>query len=156
MVNKGLSFYSLPVILSIRKETGSKKNNGIHAWYICCVEALQCQTQMIIHIEAYIGQPKVKSAAAATCRSVNSSIEVVEHEEALRTSNALEIFSKYDIIVDATDNAPTLYDQAFPVLLYLYVHSQMHSVIPGIIGCLQALEAIKIAASVGLWKDASL
>jgi hypothetical protein len=28
--------------------------------------------------------------------------------------------------------------------------------VPGIIGCLQALEAIKIAASVGLWKDASL
>ncbi|MCI01855.1 adenylyltransferase and sulfurtransferase MOCS3-like, partial [Trifolium medium] len=50
--------------------------------------------RQIIHTEAYIGQPKVKSAAAA-CRSVNSSIEVVEHEEALRTSNALEIFSKY-------------------------------------------------------------
>ncbi|KAI5437078.1 hypothetical protein KIW84_023266 [Lathyrus oleraceus] len=41
--------------------------------------------RQIIHTEAYIGQLKVKSAAAA-CRSINSSIEVVEHEEALQNS----------------------------------------------------------------------
>ncbi|KAL5052603.1 hypothetical protein RYX36_033287 [Vicia faba] len=64
--------------------------------------------RQIIHTEAYIGQPKVKFAAAA-CRLINSSIEVVEHEEVSKNSNALEIFSKYDIIVDATDNAPTRY-----------------------------------------------
>ncbi|TKY57329.1 Adenylyltransferase and sulfurtransferase MOCS3 [Spatholobus suberectus] len=64
--------------------------------------------RQVIHTEAYVGKPKVKSAAAA-CRSVNSTIQVVEHEEALQTSNALEILSKYDIIVDATDNAPTRY-----------------------------------------------
>ncbi|KAK2431708.1 adenylyltransferase and sulfurtransferase MOCS3 [Trifolium repens] len=145
--------------------------------------------RQIIHTEAYIGQPKVKSAAAA-CRSVNSSIEVVEHEEALRTSNALEIFSKYDIIVDATDNAPTRYmiSDCCVVLgkplvsgaavglegqLTIYNHNGgpcyrclfptppprtacqscadagVLGVVPGIIGCLQALEAIKIAASVG-------
>ncbi|GAU25054.1 hypothetical protein TSUD_257480 [Trifolium subterraneum] len=145
--------------------------------------------RQIIHTEAYIGQPKVKSAAAA-CRSVNSSIEVVEHQEALRTSNALEIFSKYDIIVDATDNAPTRYmiSDCCVVLgkplvsgaavglegqLTIYNHNGgpcyrclfptppprtacqscadagVLGVVPGIIGCLQALEAIKIAASVG-------
>ncbi|CAJ2633929.1 unnamed protein product [Trifolium pratense] len=145
--------------------------------------------RQIIHTEAYIGQPKVKSAAAA-CRSVNSSIEIVEHEEALRTSNALEIFSKYDIIVDATDNAPTRYmiSDCCVVLgkplvsgaavglegqLTIYNHNGgpcyrclfptppprtacqscadggVLGVVPGIIGCLQALEAIKIAASVG-------
>ncbi|KAL6555515.1 Adenylyltransferase and sulfurtransferase MOCS3 [Orobanche hederae] len=173
--------------------------------------------RQIIHTEAYIGQPKVKSAAAS-CRSVNSSIEVVEHEEALRTSNALEIFSKYDIIVDATDNAPTRYmisdccvvlgkakfnicglkvpgpqmwaqsGLGFPRgnqplvsgaalglegQLSIYNHNGgpcyrclfptppprtacqscadggVLGVVPGIIGCLQALEAIKIAASVG-------
>ncbi|WJX59523.1 Adenylyltransferase and sulfurtransferase MOCS3 [Trifolium repens] len=145
--------------------------------------------RQIIHTEAYIGLPKVKSAAAA-CRSVNSSIEVVEHEEALRNSNALEIFSKYDIIVDATDNAPTRYmiSDCCVVLgkplvsgaavglegqLTIYNHNGgpcyrclfptppprtacqscadagVLGVVPGIIGCLQALEAIKIAASVG-------
>ncbi|KAL5101272.1 hypothetical protein RYX36_005599 [Vicia faba] len=145
--------------------------------------------RQIIHTEAYIGQPKVKSAAAA-CRSINSSIEVVEHEEALKNSNALEIFSKYDIIVDATDNAPTRYliNDCCVVLgkplvsgaavglegqLTIYNHNGgpcfrclfptpppraacqscadggVLGVVPGIIGCLQALEAIKIAASVG-------
>ncbi|XP_058763860.1 adenylyltransferase and sulfurtransferase MOCS3-like [Vicia villosa] len=145
--------------------------------------------RQIIHTEAYIGQPKVKSAAAA-CRSINSSIEVVEHEEALKNSNALEIFSKYDIIVDATDNAPTRYliSDCCVVLgkplvsgaavglegqLTIYNHNGgpcfrclfptpppraacqscadggVLGVVPGIIGCLQALEAIKIAASVG-------
>ncbi|XP_057441127.1 adenylyltransferase and sulfurtransferase MOCS3 [Lotus japonicus] len=145
--------------------------------------------RQIIHTEAYIGQPKVKSAGAA-CRLVNSSIQVVEHEEALRNSNALEIFSKYDIIVDATDNAPTRYmiSDCCVVLgkplvsgaavglegqltVYNYnggpcyrclfptppprtacqscAEAGVLGVVPGIIGCLQALEAIKIAASVG-------
>lgn len=50
--------------------------------------------RQIIHTETFIGRPKVKSAANA-CRSVNSTVEIVEHHEALRTSNALEIFNKY-------------------------------------------------------------
>ncbi|KAK7371993.1 hypothetical protein VNO80_05360 [Phaseolus coccineus] len=145
--------------------------------------------RQVIHTEAYVGKPKVKSAAAA-CRSINSTIEVVEHEEALRTSNALEILSKYDIIVDATDNAPTRYliSDCCVVLgkplvsgaalglegqltVYNYnggpcyrclfplppprtacqscAEGGVLGVVPGIIGCLQALEAIKIAASVG-------
>ncbi|KAJ1392484.1 Ubiquitin-activating enzyme [Sesbania bispinosa] len=145
--------------------------------------------RQIIHTEAFIGQPKVKSAAAA-CRSVNSSIQIVEHEEALRTSNALEILSKYDVIVDATDNAPTRYmiSDCCVVLgkplvsgaalglegqltVYNYNGGPCYrclfptppprtacqscadggvlGVVPGIIGCLEALEAIKIAASVG-------
>ncbi|KAL2316722.1 hypothetical protein Fmac_030598 [Flemingia macrophylla] len=145
--------------------------------------------RQVIHTEAYVGKPKVKSAAAA-CRSINSTIQVVEHQEALRTSNALEILSKYDIIVDATDNAPTRYmiSDCCVVLgkplvsgaalglegqltVYNYNGGPCYrclfptppprtacqscadggvlGVVPGIIGCLQALEAIKIAASVG-------
>ncbi|KAI4312646.1 hypothetical protein MLD38_037449 [Melastoma candidum] len=41
--------------------------------------------------------------------NINSSLEVLEHREALRTSNALEILSNYDIVVDAIDNAPSRY-----------------------------------------------
>ncbi|XP_027331477.1 adenylyltransferase and sulfurtransferase MOCS3 isoform X2 [Abrus precatorius] len=145
--------------------------------------------RQIIHTEAFVGKPKVKSAAAA-CRSINSSIQVVEYEEALQNSNALEIFSKYDLIVDATDNAPTRYliSDCCVVLgkplvsgaalglegqltVYNYNGGPCYrclfpippprtacqscadggvlGVVPGIIGCLQALEAIKIVASVG-------
>ncbi|KAJ9182618.1 hypothetical protein P3X46_006594 [Hevea brasiliensis] len=145
--------------------------------------------RQVIHTEAFIGQPKVKSAAAA-CRSINSSILVVEHQEALRTYNALEIFSQYDIIVDATDNAPSRYMISDCCVLlrkplvsgaalglegqltvYNYkggpcyrclfptpppttacqrcADSGVLGVVPGIIGCLQALEAIKIASAVG-------
>lgn len=145
--------------------------------------------RQVIHTEAYIGQPKVKSAAAA-CRLINSTIQIVEHQEALRTSNALEILSQYDIIVDATDNAPSRYmiSDCCVVLgkplvsgaalglegqLTVYNHNRgpcyrclfptpppttacqrcadsgVLGVVPGIIGCLQALEAIKIASAVG-------
>ncbi|KAF4347511.1 hypothetical protein F8388_020367 [Cannabis sativa] len=145
--------------------------------------------RQIIHTEQYIGQPKVKSAAAA-CRSVNSSIKIVEHTEALRTSNALEILGQYDIVVDATDNAPSRYmiSDCCVVLgkplvsgaalglegqltVYNYnggpcyrclfptpppstacqrcADSGVLGVVPGVIGCLQALEAIKIASAVG-------
>ncbi|WCJ32977.1 Adenylyltransferase and sulfurtransferase MOCS3 [Euphorbia peplus] len=145
--------------------------------------------RQVIHTEAFIGQPKVKSAAAA-CRSINSTIQIVEYQEALRTSNALEIFSQFDVIVDATDNAPSRYmiSDCCVILgkplvsgaalglegqLTVYNHnggpcyrclfptpppttacqrcsdSGVLGVVPGIIGCLQALEAIKIASSVG-------
>ncbi|KAJ4828485.1 Molybdenum cofactor synthesis protein 3 [Turnera subulata] len=146
--------------------------------------------RQVIHTEAFIGQPKVKSAAAA-CRSINSTIKVVEHQEALRTSNALEILSQYDLVVDATDNAPSRYmiSDCCVVLgkvplvsgaalglegqltVYNYnggpcyrclfptpppttacqrcADSGVLGVVPGVIGCLQALEAIKIAGAVG-------
>ncbi|RZC46195.1 hypothetical protein C5167_039144 [Papaver somniferum] len=163
--------------------------------------------RQIIHAEAYIGQSKVKSAAAA-CRAINSTIQIEEYKEAFRTSNALEIMSKYDIVVDATDNAPSRYmiNDCCVVLgkplisgaavgldgqLTIYNHnggpcyrclfpapppstacqrcsdsgvlgvgkllpntnisSSFYFVygVPGVIGCLQALEALKVASDVG-------
>nr|GMC47438.1 adenylyltransferase and sulfurtransferase MOCS3 [Ipomoea batatas] len=71
------------------------------------VELNNLQRQ-IIHTEANVGRSKVESAAAA-CRAINSSIQIVEHKEAFRTSNALKIASQYDIVVDATDNVPSRY-----------------------------------------------
>lgn len=152
------------------------------------VELNNLQRQ-IIHTEAYIGKSKVESAAA-TCRSINSSTQIVEHREAFRTSNALEIVSKYDVVVDATDNAPSRYmiNDCCVVLgkplvsgaalglegqltVYNYnggpcyrclfptppptnacqrcADSGVLGVVPGVIGCLQALEAIKVASLVG-------
>ncbi|XP_021758989.1 adenylyltransferase and sulfurtransferase MOCS3-like [Chenopodium quinoa] len=145
--------------------------------------------RQVIHTEAYIGKSKVESAAAA-CRSINSTIEIVEYREALRISNALEIFSKYDLIIDATDNVPSRYmindccivlkkplvsgaALGFEGQLTIYNYkggpcyrclfpapppmtacqrcsdSGVLGVVPGVIGTLQALEAIKIASDVG-------
>ena len=36
-------------------------------------------------------------------------MQVVAHTEGINPSNALELLQQYDIIVDATDNAPTRY-----------------------------------------------
>jgi adenylyltransferase/sulfurtransferase len=110
--------------------------------------------------------------------------------EALRTSNALEILSQYDIIVDATDNPPSRYMISDCCVLLgkplvsgaalgmegqltVYNHnggpcyrclfptppptsacqrcsdSGVLGVVPGVIGCLQALETIKLASLVG-------
>ncbi|KAK4408700.1 Adenylyltransferase and sulfurtransferase MOCS3 [Sesamum angolense] len=145
--------------------------------------------RQIIHTEAYIGRSKVESAAAA-CRAINSTVQIVEHREAFRTSNALEIVRKYDIVVDATDNVPSRYmiSDCCVVLgkplisgaalglegqltVYNYkggpcyrclfptpppttacqrcADSGVLGVVPGVIGCLQALEAIKVAGAVG-------
>ncbi|XP_078156289.1 adenylyltransferase and sulfurtransferase MOCS3-2-like [Carex rostrata] len=145
--------------------------------------------RQIIHTEAYIGKPKVQSAAAA-CRAINSSVKVVEHQELLHPSNALKIVNQYDVVVDATDNLPSRYmiSDCCVVLqkplvsgaalglegqLTVYNHkgspcyrclfptpppsaacqrcsdSGVLGVVPGVIGCMQALEAIKIAADVG-------
>lgn len=145
--------------------------------------------RQIIHAESYIGRSKVESAAAA-CHAINSTVEIVEHKEAFRTTNALEIMRKYDIVIDATDNVPSRYmiSDCCVVLgkplisgaalglegqltIYNYnggpcyrclfptpppttacqrcADSGVLGVVPGVIGCLQALEAIKVASAAG-------
>lgn len=152
------------------------------------VEMNNLQRQ-IIHTEASVGKPKVQSAAAA-CHAINSTMKLDVYNEPLLARNALEIVSRYDIVVDATDNVPTRYmiNDCCVLLnkplvsgaalglegqLTIYNHnggpcyrclfpapppssacqrcsdSGVLGVVPGVIGCLQALEAIKLASSVG-------
>ncbi|KAK3155552.1 hypothetical protein QOZ80_2BG0204690 [Eleusine coracana subsp. coracana] len=142
-----------------------------------------------MHVEAYVGQPKVKSAAAA-CRGINSSVKVLEYHLKLKPKNALDVVRQYDIVVDATNSLPSRYmlsdccvllkkplvsGSAFGLegQVSVYNHNkspcyrclfpnppasapcQSHSdsgilgVVPGVIGCLQALEVIKVATGVG-------
>ncbi|CAM8884595.1 unnamed protein product [Rhodiola kirilowii] len=157
------------------------------------VEGHSAAVSMIKEIQVLdpdaVAMPKVESAAAA-CLKINSTVQITKHQEALRTTNALEIVSKYDIVIDATDNAPSRYliNDCCVVLgkplvsgaaigmegqltVYNYKEGPCYrclfptpppttacqrcsdsgvlGVVPGIIGCLQALEAIKIASSVG-------
>jgi molybdopterin/thiamine biosynthesis adenylyltransferase/rhodanese-related sulfurtransferase/molybdopterin converting factor small subunit len=55
-----------------------------------------------------VGRPKIQ-AAADRLRDLNPHIKIVPHETRLDSSNALELFKDYDIIVDGTDNFPTRY-----------------------------------------------
>jgi adenylyltransferase/sulfurtransferase len=55
-----------------------------------------------------VGRPKLQ-AAADRLRGLNPNVKVVAHETMLNSSNALEIFKHYDIIVDGADNFPTRY-----------------------------------------------
>ncbi|CAM8880091.1 unnamed protein product [Rhodiola kirilowii] len=161
-----------------------------HSAAVSMIKEIQVlDPEAVIHTEEYIGRPKVESAAAA-CLKINSTVQITKHQEALSTTNALEIVSKYDIVIDATDNAPSRYliNDCCVVLgkplvsgaaigmegqltVYNYKEGPCYrclfptpppttacqrcsdsgvlGVVPGIIGCLQALEAIKIASSVG-------
>lgn len=64
--------------------------------------------RQIIHGTSDVGRPKVESAREKL-EDINPNVEVLVHEEALTSENALEVFRDYDVIVDGTDNFPTRY-----------------------------------------------
>jgi sulfur-carrier protein adenylyltransferase/sulfurtransferase len=64
--------------------------------------------RQIIHGTPDVGRSKLASAKDRL-NAINPEIEVVTHEVALSSENALELFKPYDIIVDGTDNFPTRY-----------------------------------------------
>jgi len=71
------------------------------------VEESNLQRQ-IIHSTRDIGRPKTASARDSI-RAINPGVEVVTHQVALTSENAMSILSDYDIIADGTDNFPTRY-----------------------------------------------
>jgi adenylyltransferase/sulfurtransferase len=64
--------------------------------------------RQVIHGQSDIGRSKAQSAADSV-KEVNPLVEVVLHEERLDSTNVMEIFSQYDLIVDGTDNFATRY-----------------------------------------------
>jgi adenylyltransferase/sulfurtransferase len=64
--------------------------------------------RQIIHFTPDVGRPKVASAREKLT-ALNPDLNVVSHEHPIDSSNALEIFRDYDVIVDGTDNFPTRY-----------------------------------------------
>ena len=55
-----------------------------------------------------VGRPKL-DAALGRLHEVNPHIQLVPHKLRLDSSNAMELFAPYDIVVDGTDNFPTRY-----------------------------------------------
>ena len=64
--------------------------------------------RQIIHGQSDVGRSKADSARDAV-QEINPYTKVVLHEVRLDSSNAMEIFAQYDLIVDGTDNFATRY-----------------------------------------------
>jgi molybdopterin/thiamine biosynthesis adenylyltransferase/rhodanese-related sulfurtransferase len=64
--------------------------------------------RQIIHSQSDIDRPKVDSAAD-TVKGINPYVNVIKHEVRLDSTNVMEIFAQYDLIVDGTDNFATRY-----------------------------------------------
>jgi sulfur-carrier protein adenylyltransferase/sulfurtransferase len=64
--------------------------------------------RQVIHGTSDVGRRKIDSAEERM-RDINPHIEVVRHEVALMSENALDIIKDYDIVADGTDNFPTRY-----------------------------------------------
>ncbi len=64
--------------------------------------------RQIIHDTAAVGRPKVESAKE-TIQRINPHVAVETHAFRIDATNALELVSRYDIIVDGSDNFATRY-----------------------------------------------
>jgi len=64
--------------------------------------------RQVIHGQSDVGRSKALSAAESV-REINPNVTVRLHEERLDSSNAMQIFADYDLIVDGTDNFATRY-----------------------------------------------
>jgi adenylyltransferase/sulfurtransferase len=64
--------------------------------------------RQIIHGTGDVGRPKLHSARDRIVE-INPNVEVVLHEQALDSGNALDIIADYDVVIDGTDNFPTRY-----------------------------------------------
>jgi len=137
-----------------------------------------------------VGRPKAE-AAAARLRDLNPEIAIEPHPVRLTRDNAEDLVSRYDLLLDGTDNFPTRYlcNDAAVRLHKPNVHGAIHrfegqlsvfaphlggpcyrclfpvppppgtvpscaeggvlGVLPGLIGTLQATEAIKLLAGLG-------
>lgn len=153
------------------------------------VEASNLQRQ-VIHTDARIGLPKVRSASEAM-RALNPFIEVRPYQRRLDGTLAADLFADYDLILDGSDNFDTrylanrtavalgkpliaaaitqwegqisLYDPAgggpcyecvFPVrpapgAAPSCAEAGVAAPLPGVLGSLMALEAVKVLTGAG-------
>ncbi|MGV3771334.1 MAG: molybdopterin-synthase adenylyltransferase MoeB [Verrucomicrobiales bacterium] len=146
--------------------------------------------RQIIHGTQDVGRSKAESAKE-TIQQINPGVEVVIHNTAITSENALDLVGQYDIVVDGTDNFPTryltndacvllkkpnVYGSIFrfegqasvfaphlggPCYRCLYpeppppgmvpscAEGGVLGVLPGIVGCIQTTEILKLALGIG-------
>ena len=64
--------------------------------------------RQIIHGQSDVGRSKAESARDSV-KEINPYVNVILHEERLDSSNVMQLFAQYDLIVDGTDNFATRY-----------------------------------------------
>jgi len=64
--------------------------------------------RQIIHGTKDVGRKKLDSAADSML-DINPHMEIVKHDVALTSENAMDIIKDYDMVADGTDNFPTRY-----------------------------------------------
>src|SRR5262245_27346054 len=64
--------------------------------------------RQVIHGQSDVGKSKARSAKESI-HEINPFVQVNLHEERLDSSNSLQIFADYDLILDGTDNFATRY-----------------------------------------------
>jgi sulfur-carrier protein adenylyltransferase/sulfurtransferase len=64
--------------------------------------------RQIIHGQSDVGRPKAQSAKESVLE-INPFVDVRVHETRLDSSNVLDVFRGYDLVVDGTDNFATRY-----------------------------------------------
>lgn len=152
------------------------------------VDASNLQRQVLYSTED-VGRPKL-DAATARLRGLNPHLSVEAHAVTLDASNATQLVSQYDVVLDGTDNftarylvndacvmtrTPNAYGAIFrfegqasvfatdkgpcyrclhpepppPGLVPSCAEAGVLGVLPGIIGTIQATEAIKLILGVG-------
>ena len=145
--------------------------------------------RQVIHGTPDVGRPKLDSARDSL-HAINPEVHVETHEVALSSSNALELLSGYDVIVDGTDNFPTRYlvndacvllgkpnaygsifrfegqvsvfaakdgpcyrclypEPPPPGLVPSCAEGGVLGILPGVVGTIQATEAVKLLMGVG-------
>jgi len=145
--------------------------------------------RQVIHATADVGRSKLESARESIT-AINSNVKVVGYNTRLDSSNALEIFRGYDLVIDGTDNFPTRYlvndacvlskipnvyasiyrfegqasvlglpdgpcyrcwypEPPPPGLVPSCAEGGVLGVLPGIMGMIQATEAVKLIIGIG-------
>jgi adenylyltransferase/sulfurtransferase len=145
--------------------------------------------RQIIHGTGAVGRPKLESARARLA-DVNPHVAVETHETRLTSDNAPDILSRYDLVVDGTDNfatrylvndacvmlgKPNVYGSIFrfegqasvfatadgpcyrclfpepppPGLVPSCAEGGVLGVLPGLVGVIQATEAVKLITGTG-------
>jgi molybdopterin/thiamine biosynthesis adenylyltransferase len=146
--------------------------------------------RQLLHDTDDVGRPKVDSAAERI-NAINPEVNVIKHDLVLSSTNAFDVLSGYDVVVDGSDNFPVRYlvNDATQMLGKPLVYGSIYQfdgqasvflpgpgtpcyrclfpqppppgtvpscaeagvfgVLPGIVGSIQAVEAIKLITGVG-------